>query len=236
MYLKDFFMSQRNVNENMQSRFGLLIRKAFSFAFKKSAREKEEYTILQLKADALSALLAEQEEKIRILERISRTDPLTRTLNRRGFNEEFETELSRADRTGKAGTLCLIDINRFKDINDRYNHCAGDEALIFIARYLQSFLRKTDRLARIGGDEFAIILTDCNRKKFIERMEKSEKDFQKRGFFYKNQKIPLSFSFGCASFDGSASAECIFLEADQNMYAHKHTGRNPCSAFLHSNP
>jgi diguanylate cyclase (GGDEF)-like protein len=104
-------------------------------------------------------LLSERVERlVAELRLAAATDPLTGLLNRRAFNERLGHELARARRTGEAFATLLIDVDHFKQINDRDGHAAGDDALVGLARTLTRELREIDTVARIGGDEFAVIL------------------------------------------------------------------------------
>ena len=102
------------------------------------------------------------------LARISRADPLTGCLNRRGFGERFQAELNAAERSGQPVALLQIDLDRFKDINDTQGHAAGDELLIWVVRTLQEALRPTDWVGRLGGDEFAVLLPGASRGNAVE--------------------------------------------------------------------
>ena len=104
-------------------------------------------------------LLSERVERlVAELRLAASTDPLTGLLNRRAFRERGMRELARARRTGEPFAALLIDIDHFKQINDREGHVAGDEALVALARELTGALREIDTLARVGGDEFAVLL------------------------------------------------------------------------------
>jgi diguanylate cyclase (GGDEF)-like protein len=104
-------------------------------------------------------LLSERVERlVGELRHAAATDPLTGLLNRRAFAERCGHELARARRSGEAFATLLIDVDHFKQINDREGHAAGDEALVSLALVLKRELREIDTVARIGGDEFAILL------------------------------------------------------------------------------
>jgi diguanylate cyclase (GGDEF)-like protein len=107
--------------------------------------------VVRLLAERIERLVAE-------LRLAATTDPLTGLLNRRAFAERFGQELARARRTGEPVTALLIDVDHFKEINDRHGHAAGDQALVELGRALTLELREIDAVARIGGDEFAVLL------------------------------------------------------------------------------
>jgi diguanylate cyclase (GGDEF)-like protein len=92
------------------------------------------------------------------LAELSRTDPLTGCLNRRGFSERLDAELQRAEREGVDVALIQLDLNAFKAVNDRHGHAAGDELLRWVGSTLQALLRGSDATGRLGGDEFALLL------------------------------------------------------------------------------
>ena len=108
--------------------------------------------------EALDALTDRLGESIRELEAVARLDPLTHQLNRRGMEACLVSEAARAHRDGDPLTAVLIDIDDFKDVNDRLGHAVGDVVLREVARRLVAALRSEDHLARVGGDEFLALL------------------------------------------------------------------------------
>src|SRR5262249_47930919 len=92
----------------------------------------------------------------------ARTDPQTELLNRRGFVELLEVEIERARRTDHRVSLLVIDLEDFKSVNERFGHTAGDRALGLFARMLPETFRRIDRVARTGGEEFAVVLPDTD--------------------------------------------------------------------------
>jgi diguanylate cyclase (GGDEF)-like protein/PAS domain S-box-containing protein len=101
-----------------------------------------------------------QNRQHRALAKASRTDPLTGCLNRRGFEERAEAELAAMRRSGRGGAIVVLDIDKFKPVNDRYGHAAGDELLCWVVATLQAAIRQSDAVGRLGGDEFAVVLPE----------------------------------------------------------------------------
>jgi diguanylate cyclase (GGDEF)-like protein len=153
------------------------------------------------------------------LQLAARTDGLTGLANRRAFEEHFEREVARANRTRRPFALLLADVDRFKEINDRHGHVAGDAALSELGRLLPAELRGDDVPARVGGDEFAVLLPD------LEAAE--AKEFGNRVTRVVSERMrvagtPLNLSFGVATFgrDGLTLDE-LTSAADRGLYAAK---------------
>jgi diguanylate cyclase (GGDEF)-like protein len=141
-------------------------------------------------------------------------DPLTRLLNRRAFVERLDGEVARATRHGHSLALALGDLDGFKELNDRFGHVAGDEALHEFARTLQSALRKGDEAFRIGGDEFALLLPDA-----------TESDARAALRRVAEQAVNVRASFGVASCpEHAGDPDTLFRLADAALYEAKRTG------------
>jgi diguanylate cyclase (GGDEF)-like protein/PAS domain S-box-containing protein len=168
------------------------------------------------------------------LERLSRHDSLTGLLNRRIFDEALERQLAYSRRYGEGGAVLIIDLDRFKQINDELGHAAGDEALLHVARVLDSNLRRTDTvardadglLARLGGDEFAVLLPEADEAgaeavalRLVEALAASPPVIE-------GKEVPLGLSVGAAVFDadGCPPAKELLAAADRAMYVAKAAG------------
>lgn len=163
-----------------------------------------------------------QEERIRQLENLALTDELTGLLNRRGFILALQRELSMARRDKNAGgVLVMVDLDGFKSINDLWGHSAGDDYLQAVAHALVTEVRATDIVARIGGDEFAILFTHMNHESGVARMGKLEKSFNSRMIQWRDKVLPLRASFGLSVYAGTDTPEDIMQAADLRLYAHK---------------
>jgi diguanylate cyclase (GGDEF)-like protein len=158
------------------------------------------------------------------LSRAAETDPLTALLNRRGFNDCLASELERARRADRPLGVLVGDLDHFKRVNDRLGHAAGDGALERIADLLAHTKRGSDRVARIGGEEFALILPYTSREGTVKLAERLR--WRVRESFEK-EDVALTFSFGIAVFpeDGD-DVESLLRTADHALYAAKELGRD----------
>jgi diguanylate cyclase (GGDEF)-like protein len=154
----------------------------------------------------------------------ARTDPLTGLLNRRALEELFSLELERAGRGGRPLSVIVGDLDRFKSVNDRLGHQEGDHALRSLAEELGRWKRRTDAAARVGGEEFALLLPETDeRGAFLvaERLRRATKRL------FADGPCNLTISFGVATFpDHGDDGETLLRAADQALYAAKNMGRD----------
>jgi diguanylate cyclase (GGDEF)-like protein len=146
------------------------------------------------------------------LARISRADPLTGSLNRRGFAERFSAELNAAERAGQPLGLLQIDLDNFKNVNDTKGHAAGDELLIWVVEVLQETLRPTDWVGRLGGDEFAILLPGASRGNAEEVADRVR--------YALTERVGASIGIAVFPIDG-AESEDLHRAADAELYERK---------------
>jgi len=160
-------------------------------------------------------------------------DGLTGAVNRKHFDERLAAELSFARRHGSPVSLVLFDLDRFKDVNDRWGHPMGDLVLQAVARVVQERLRGEDVLARYGGEEFAVIARGIGPLNGLALGERLRREAEALRFVTpEGEHIPVTISVGVATVDGEANispADLIAL-ADRNMYLAKHKGRNRVEA------
>ena len=169
----------------------------------------------------VSELVRQREFLQARLGRMAHTDSLTGLPNRRAWDDEFERELARAGRTGSPMCVVLLDMDRFKQYNDRLGHQAGDDHLRKTARVWNARLRGTDLLARYGGEEFAIVLTATELERAAEVVEGLR------------ETVPgdETVSAGIAEWDGSESGQLLIARADRALYEAKRTGRDRAVAL-----
>lgn len=156
------------------------------------------------------------------LEDLSRTDPLTGLMNRRSFFERAMVELARGQRNPQGISVWMIDLDQFKSVNDRFGHQVGDSSLVGLARVLGQKVRATDYVARMGGEEFAVIMVPSTIRQAYEAAERARQAVA-------TISLPvgyLSTSIGIACWNGTESLEDLLRRADGALYEAKHSGRN----------
>ena len=156
------------------------------------------------------------------LEHLSQTDSLTGLANRREILSQLSDEIARMERGQKASTLVYVDLNKFKEINDKYGHKVGDNALVEFSQQMKVLLRDSDRFGRIGGDEFVILLYGTDDKEteiFFERI--AQHDFTLN--VNNTSVVPITFSVGWVTWSAETSTVEEWLDkADEVMYEKKH--------------
>ncbi len=151
-------------------------------------------------------------------------DSLTDLYNHRFFQEELAREVERAQRYGQPLSVLMLDVDRFKEVNDTYGHMMGDTLLSYVAQALASRLRSSDVAARYGGDEFAVILPETDETQAIAVAEKLGKavsaDRRWQGALLEN--LGVGISFGVATFPGDGrTADDLLGAADRRLYGAK---------------
>ncbi len=162
------------------------------------------------------------------------TDPLTETANRRLLLQTAMHEVERAKRQGQPLSLLMVDIDRFKDLNDCYGHAAGDMVLSTIARAMQATLRKQDLLARYGGEEFAILLPDTPIAGAVHLAEKIRARIE--GTLFPENVGRVTVSVGCSDNQNATDFRELLVATDKALYAAKALGRNRVETSAGSGP
>jgi diguanylate cyclase (GGDEF)-like protein len=155
------------------------------------------------------------------------TDALTQVANRRALDAELSKEVARSDRYKTKLSMVMIDLDHFKDLNDRHGHPAGDEVLKCVARTLERHKRKGDFVARYGGEEFAVLLPHANAEDAAAWAERTRVSLAASVIETNVGSISVTASFGVAAYGpNQATPESITAAADRALYAAKDAGRN----------
>ncbi|MBM3709930.1 MAG: GGDEF domain-containing protein, partial [Actinobacteria bacterium] len=164
------------------------------------------------------------EEEIR---KLAYRDPLTNLPNRLLFNDRIELTIAGSKRNNRKFALMIVDIDKFKKINDTYGHVIGDRLILFVGSKIQKLLRKSDTISRFGGDEFLLLLPDIKSKEDAEKIaEKILLNFQEK-FIISGKKFTATLSIGIAIYpDDGEDSSTLLKNADTALYDVKDSGRN----------
>ncbi|HET7806570.1 MAG TPA: GGDEF domain-containing protein [Pseudolabrys sp.] len=183
-------------------------------------------TILYAVGTAFIVMLMVKDHHVHVYRTAASTDHLTGLLNRRAFIENAQTLRKRQARRGEPVAVLMFDLDRFKSINDRFGHSAGDEVLRLFARVTRASTRLNDIIGRFGGEEFIAIVPGGIEvaRKIAERVRTA---FEKAGAVIESQPIGATVSIGAASsYDATMTVDALIAKADAALYRAKHDGRN----------
>lgn len=197
-------------------------------AVQQEAREELEYKV-QERTLELEVALRELSESNRELEKKNTIDSLSGIRNRRYFDKKYIAEVRRSRREHTELTIVMLDIDHFKQVNDRYGHLAGDECIRFVAQMLQNSLKRpTDDVCRYGGEEFALILPNTDLAGAVQLIEVVRHKIEKSSIPTSAGELNITLSAGVCSavIVSSEDEQKLLHRADQNLYTAKHNGRN----------
>lgn len=163
----------------------------------------------------------ELKARIAELERLVVCDTLTPVSNRRHFMDELGRWCWRTHRYGGEYGLLFIDVDKLKSVNDAHGHLAGDLLLISIAKTLQASVRRSDLVARVGGDEFAILLDSIPESEIAGKAERITKAVSRLNIAYEGKPLTPSISTGFTAIEAGVKPAELLLRADRSMYAAK---------------
>ena len=191
--------------------------------------EKEQICIFIYDHTSLSETNAKLNDLNNELRELSNCDYLTGLYNRRFFAEESSRAISSSLRNSAPFSIVMMDIDKFKNINDTYGHAAGDHIIVTVAKKLNEVTRHTDIAARFGGEEFVLLLHGVTEKDAVHVAENIRKIIEDIEINFDNNKIKFTISFGVTQFDtfkDDNNIEHTISRADSGLYEAKNTGRN----------
>lgn len=191
-------------------------------------------TVLKEKNKVLGSVyifndITKQKDVIRKLDNLASYDEMTQIYNRRRLMEEAEKELLKAKRYGEELSVFIFDIDRFKEVNDKYGHLVGDEVLKGVVKASKDRIRNTDICGRYGGEEFLIICPNTSRENALKIAEDIRQAIENLEIEFDQQKIRVTISGGIASTiscNEKTTIQQIIKEADKALYCAKNSGRN----------
>jgi diguanylate cyclase (GGDEF)-like protein len=171
------------------------------------------------------------------LEQQALSDKLTGLPNRRGFETDVQNMFSNIEKGGREGDeatvvwAVMMDIDRFKSINDTIGHAGGDAVLREVGAYLKQNVRDTDIVARLGGEEFVILFVGNDKIQAAERAEELRSGVQKLSVSWEGERVPVTMSLGVAQVSGLEDVDAAIQRADAALYTAKEDGRNRFKFF-----
>lgn len=198
----------------------------------KKAEEMREQCLKQRYDELLGKVSQMEQEAEQVKHRIeeeqlkARTDPLTGLPNRYAYDRHILNELERWERYKVVFSLCVADLDFFKQVNDEYGHLAGDKVLRLMARILEKNLRKIDIVTRFGGEEFVIIMPSTDGASATQAVEKVRKVIEESPFNFQGKPVRITMSFGVTEVKTGDTPDEIFSRADRMLYHAKESGRN----------
>ena len=175
----------------------------------------------------LEAELAAMRERIVELEAHAASDPLTGIMNRRGFERELSRAAAYVQRYGGNAALVYLDLDGFKPVNDRFGHAAGDAVLTAVAAALVGSVRASDIVARIGGDEFAVLLWNLSAENARIKALGLERAIPAAAIRWGGRRVSVGATAGVAELTGDRDIAGLLARADAAMYARKRRRKSP---------
>jgi diguanylate cyclase (GGDEF)-like protein len=186
----------------------------------------DDFLARTIEPERLVSSVASRVQRARVLRSLMVRDSLTGLLNHTATKEQLDIQLARAKRQNMPLAFAMLDIDRFKSVNDTYGHAAGDRVLKSLSRLLQQRLRGSDIVGRYGGEEFAVILNDTDGEDAVKVIDKIRENFARVRHHAGEEEFTITFSAGIASFPPYETPLSLNEAADHALYQAKGAGRN----------
>jgi len=173
------------------------------------------------KLDDTNRELSRTKEALSEMERLVDVDCVVPIANRRAFMRRLSWAITMHERYGHPSAILYFDLNNFKSINDVHGHAGGDAAIRHVSQLLDTAMRESDFLARIGGDEFAVIMYYASEEAARKRAAKIADKLRETPFIFNNRQIAVSTAYGCHAIHSGEDAESALAAADMSMYVDK---------------
>ena len=169
----------------------------------------------------LRGQVARLESRVEELDREAHRDALVPVANRRGLVRQLDMLIARCDRHHVPAALLFVDVDGLKSLNDSFGHSAGDAALVYLAQLMVDGVRQSDLVARVGGDEFAILLDHADEQDAMDTANRLVNSIAASDFMHHGKPLPLSVAIGITAIEQGDTAETVLDRADQEMYREK---------------
>ncbi|MBL0710955.1 MAG: diguanylate cyclase [Colwellia sp.] len=201
---------------------------AIKIAYEKLRRKLLQVNIFQATVEQQKSEIEYRKSQQAHFEHLALTDALTGAVNRHQFNLVLADEIFKADNHKRPLTILILDIDHFKQVNDTFGHCVGDEVLIKFYQACKTAARASDVVARIGGEEFVMILPNTNKENAFQFAELLRKKIQKLDIVVAEENIKLTVSIGVSLWQKTlfSSPKVFIADADKLLYQAKTQGRN----------
>ncbi len=206
----------------------------------KVARLEAENKVKDKEIEMLKEAVRLSDEQIEDLTEKAITDPLTGLRSRRAWNEELtlvfrhqKEGATEQRRESQEDDVCviIIDIDKFKSVNDKHGHLAGDEVLKEVSKRLMGSIRESDMIARYGGEEISLLLVGISEFEAKRKVERLREAIEKESFYYGDIEIPITVSAGISFGNKTSDPNKLIKEADTALYYSKENGRNKVTEY-----